>query len=415
MPQVRLELGQHGTPSMSTRTKKSGDAVHIARAKGRRLDGRIVSIEATGPSPTAARRELARRWETRRGERAGDAPPPPGAVSAPIIAATPTSTSTVAEAVAAWLADEAARGETRPQTQTSYARTARLHVVPALGHLRLHELTAGHITAYLRDTRAGDTPSAVEASLTVLRRAIGFAAQHGALAHDPLLGVAIPKRRGGVRERREIVTPAEAREVLAICDGYSPTLGLVMRVAAESAARTGEILALHADALHLGDGDTRPFITIAGTVIGDVRGGARRQAEGKTPTAHRDLAVSDEVMDRLLLAAEASRQVWPEPEPATGLRPVFPTIRGGWKSSQTLNAELRAALRGSGYEGVSPRTFRRTLATFTAAGQGDQAAADLLGHARVSVTARHYIRERASIRDGASAFAAFIHADGVEE
>ena len=56
--------------------------------------------------------------------------------------------------------------------------------------------------------------------------------------------------------------------------------------------------------------------------------------------------------------------------------------------------------------------LRRTLATFIAAGQGDQAAADQLGHARVSVTARHYIDTHGVVRDaGPTAFAAFIDSD----
>lgn len=54
------------------------------------------------------------------------------------------------------------------------------------------------------------------------------------------------------------------------------------------------------------------------------------------------------------------------------------------------------------------------LATAVAAQAGDQTAAQLLGHARVSVTGRHYIKPGVTVRDGASALTQFLGENNAE-
>ncbi|WKK61201.1 site-specific integrase [Corynebacterium sp. P3-F1] len=415
MPQVRRGLGELGGISITERTKADGSVVYVARAKGRRLDGRDISLEATGPSRRAAERKLRERWDARRGERSGQTPPRPGEVAAGTSSTRLTSTSTLAEVTRAWLTAEETNLRTRPQTKKTYRTTAERHILPALGGLRLNEITAGTITDHLRDLRGGPTPSAVESTMTVLRRVAKFAAQRGLVSGDLLFGVDIPpKIKKETAATRETVTPAETVQVLDLADGHSPTLGLVMRVIAETGARPGEVLALHPGQLHPAVDTAPPYIELHGTVIGLVTGGAYRQAESKTETSRRFVTVTPATMDRLLLAADCSAARFAEPEAETGLRPIFPTRDGGWKTVHTINAELRKALDGTPLAGISPRVSRRTLATAVAAQAGDQTAAQLLGHARVSVTGRHYIKPGVTVRDGASALTQYLGEDAAE-
>lgn len=407
MAQVRRELGELGKINITQETKADGSAVFLARAKGRRLDGTDVTVKARGVSRRAAERELKKRWEARRGERAGQTPPRRGELAEMSTPARLTRTSPLRDVVLAWLADEEKNPRTRPQSKETYARTVRVYIIPALGNVGLHEITAGTVTSYLRELRAGDTPSSVESVLKVLRRTSRFAAQQGLIDRDFLFGVDIPPAVRRESPQRETITAAEIDQVFALCDAFSPALGLVAHVIAETAARPGEILALHTGSLH--PEDAPPWVDLHGTVVA-ARGGAVRQAEGKTAAASRYVSVTPETMDRLLLvAAEAQRG---EPEPVTGLYPLFPSRTGGWRTVTTLNSHMRKALAGSPVEGATPRTLRKTLATVIAEQFGDQTAADLLGHARPSVTGRHYIRPGVTVRDGAGVLAAYLAGEG---
>lgn len=408
MSQVRRGLGELGGISITEERKADGSITFLARAKGRRLDGRDVTLKARGPSRRAASRALRERWEHRRGERAGQTPPTTAEVANTTTPPRLSRTSPIADVAAAWLVDEEANPRTRAQSKATYERTCRVYVIPALGQIGLHEITAGTITSWLRELRAGPTPSSVESVMKVLRRLSKFAAQQGLTDRDFLFGVDIPRAVPRENPRRETITAAELATVFALCDEASPTLGLIARTIAETAARPGEILALHTGSLH--PDDTPPWVDIHGTVVA-VRGGAVRQAEGKTAAAGRFVTVTPETMDRLVLAAAEASVTWPEPEPASGLRPLFPSRTGGWRSVATVNAMMRKALAGSPVEGVTPRTLRKTLATITAEAYDDQTAADLLGHARVAVTGRHYIRPGVTVRDGASTLDRFLRGD----
>lgn len=415
MSQVRRGLGELGGISITERTKTDGSTSFVARAKGRRLDGRDISLEATGPSRRAAERRLRERWDARRGERSGSTPPRPGEVVVSTSSTHLTSTSTLAEVTQAWLVAEESNLRTRPQTKRTYRTTAERHIIPALGGLRLNELTAGTITDHLRDLRTSSTPSAVESSMKVLRRVAKFAAQRGLVSGDLLFGVDIPpKIKKENKSARETVTPAEAAEVLALADDHSPALGLAMRVIAETGARPGEVLALHAGQLHPDDADLPTHVELRGTVVSGSGRPTYRQSESKTSTSHRRVTVTTATMDRLLLAAEQTAVAFPDAVTDDGLQPIFPNRDGKWKSVASLNADLRRALRGTHLEGITPVTFRHTIATALAAAEGDQAAASQLGHARVAVTARHYIKDGVVVRDGAATITAYLGEDAAE-
>lgn len=412
MPQVRLAPGQLGEITIKTRTSAKGEAVYAGLARGRRLDGKMVRVGGHGPSTAAARRAVLERFEVKKHETATtSAPRRARATSTTATLSNDSPFSTLCEH---WLADEKDAGRASSQTLRLYTGVLKNHVKPYLGDLLVREINAQIITQFLRERSRSTTPSAADSAYKVVRGAWKFAQRSGLTERDVLGGVVRPTRRddNGVDNTPRIVTPEQAKFFLDLCMFHSPELHLVMRIAAETGARPGEILALHEGALHPGG---EPFVDLHGTVVrGD--GGAVRQPHGKTKSSTRSVSVSTSVMDDLLLAVTKTKQQWPTPPTAAnGLVPCFPNVRGGWRSVQTINAWRREALKESGIEWVSARVLRRTLATFLAAGQGDQAAADQLGHARVSVTARHYIDTHGAVRQaGPSAFATFLDSDKEE-
>ncbi|MEV4233898.1 tyrosine-type recombinase/integrase [Nocardia sp. NPDC050408] len=69
---------------------------------------------------------------------------------------------------------------------------------------------------------------------------------------------------------------------------------------------------------------------------------------------------------------------------------VFPNRDGGIWDPHNFNRLWRQA-RGEKFAWVTPKTFRKTVASLIADEYGPQAAAQQLGHANDSVTKRHYI------------------------
>ncbi|WP_019194933.1 tyrosine-type recombinase/integrase [Corynebacterium timonense] len=237
----------------------------------------------------------------------------------------------------AWLTDAEDEGRGRPQSLALYRGVLDNHITPHLGELRVREITAQRITVFLRERARSESPSAADSTYKVIRAAWRFAQRSGIAERDVLGGVVRPARdsKTDLGEYARVVTPHQAKYFLDLCSMHSPALGLAMRIAAETGARMGEIMALHEAALHPGPG---PWIELRGTEV-QRKGGAVREPHGKTQTSSPDVSVSELVMDRLFLAVAETKRVWGGAPPHTdGLVPVFPSTRGGWASVQTINA-----------------------------------------------------------------------------
>lgn len=74
-------------------------------------------------------------------------------------------------------------------TLTTYDDTLRLRVVPGVGSLRIRELTVGTAERFLNAVRDKTEPSAAKHAKTVLSQAMGLAARHAAVEHNPLRNV----------------------------------------------------------------------------------------------------------------------------------------------------------------------------------------------------------------------------------
>ncbi|MDR0417678.1 MAG: tyrosine-type recombinase/integrase [Propionibacteriaceae bacterium] len=71
--------------------------------------------------------------------------------------------------------------------------------------------------------------------------------------------------------------------------------------------------------------------------------------------------------------------------------PVFPSTAGTFRSPNNFRRQLREALNGTGFEWVTPHSFRRTVATLLDQERSTDDAAAQLGHSDTAVTKAHYI------------------------
>jgi integrase len=151
-----------------------------------------------------------------------------------------------------WLA-ETVRLSVRPKTFVSYRSIVRIHLIPALGHIRIDELRPLDVQAYLNAKAAsGLAPRTVAYHRNILRQALGHAERIELVGRN-LAKLARPPRI----PRREVrpLSPDEARAFLGAISG--DRLEALYLLAIGCGLRQGEILGLRWSDVDLDAGTVR--------------------------------------------------------------------------------------------------------------------------------------------------------------
>jgi integrase len=149
------------------------------------------------------------------------------------------SNVTVSEYLQRWLNDSV-KGSVRPITFESYERLVRVHVVPALGRVKLKALSPAHLQALYRDRLdAGLSPSTVQRLHAVIHRALKQALRWGLVLRNVSEVVDPPKA-----QRKEIrpLTPEQVRTLLRTAE--EDRLGPLYALAITTGLRQGELFGL---------------------------------------------------------------------------------------------------------------------------------------------------------------------------
>ena len=76
---------------------------------------------------------------------------------------------------------------------------------------------------------------------------------------------------------------------------------------------------------------------------------------------------------------------------------IFFTRNGTPLTTNNVRRRLRAVMEEAGIEGVTPHSFRRTVATVIDRAGGADLAAEMLGHSSTKITKEHYIEPDESV------------------
>jgi integrase len=161
----------------------------------------------------------------------------------------------------------------------------------------------------------------------------------------------------------------------------NPSLALIVEVLAYGGLRIGEALALrrrHVDVLGCK--------LIVAESLTEING---EFSFGPTKTHQ----IRDVPLPRSLMA-ELERHLDDNVEPSTDAL-LFSSVTGGPVRYRSLRRSFDAACRRLGLEDVTPHSLRASCASWVAGTDGVLEAARRLGHARTSVTTRHYARPMA--------------------
>lgn len=147
---------------------------------------------------------------------------------------------TVSEYLDAWL--EVKQRSLKPTTMARYRDYVHKDLSPALGPIRLEELTHHHVAAFVTQLAAGRGRVTIHRCIATLSSALTDAVRHHRLIHNPARYANIPRPRA----RQQVCwSPAHAATFLAHCaqvhDPFTELYELIMC----TGMRKGEALALH--------------------------------------------------------------------------------------------------------------------------------------------------------------------------
>lgn len=282
--------------------------------------------------------------------------------------------ATVAEWLDYWMAEVAPR-TVRPRTLQGYAGYVETWLKPHLGRRKLTGLKPDHIRALHKVMeQAGKSDATRRQAHMILQRALKVAMMDQRILSNPAERMERPPVGKGKHASHSTV---EAKAVIqrALEDG---NVGLTVRLmlAYLAAMRQGEVLALRWDDVDLEDAVAHVHHSLArlkgqGLVVGEVKSSA---SDRFVP-----------LVEPLVVALDAWRAqtggrgfVFGEEEP------VNP--RADWQV-------WKDALRAAGVTDVPLHGARATCASLLSElGCSERLIADILGHAQVSTTQKHYIR-----------------------
>jgi integrase len=283
-------------------------------------------------------------------------------------------------------------GELSPGTGRLYRDRLDNQVLPAMGGLRLREVSVSRVDRMIKKVREVRGVAIAKATRSVLSGMFGLAARHHALPANPVRDIASLPTLTASKRTLDVEEVWDLRAKLR-ADQKAVDWDLVDFADAMLATglRIGETSAITWSALDLDAGT----VEVRGTVI-------RIKGEGLVLKLKPKSKAGWRVIELPRWAVEMLRRRREEhPENEWGV--VFTSPSGHLRDPSNTQSDLRVVLVRAGYPDVTSHTFRRTVANLMdKAGLSARAAADQLGHAKVSMTQDHYYVRKVA-RTGAAA------------
>ncbi len=301
-----------------------------------------------------------------------------------------TPDSSFGRLVELWLDDLDLTGKVADSTRALYERNMRQLVMPAFQNYTLREITTGRVDRFLKTLAKTKSYSTAKQAKTVLSLALGLAVRDDALRENPVRETAKLRKPPSqakaltVEQVQAIRTAAQRwRREPGLC-GPPPDgqLEQIIDVMLGTSARIGEVLAIRKCDVDVTSSPAT--VRICGTIVSPAGKPTRRQPHPKTAKSTRTVSVPS-------WAAEVLRARLVKVASDDGEHLIFFTRNKTPLTTNNVRRRLRAVLEGSGVEGVTPHSFRRTVATFLDRAGGADLAAEMLGHSSTKITKEHYI------------------------
>ena len=371
MGRPRTPIGTFGEISFA---KVAGGQVQ-ARTRFRDDDGQVRRVSATGVSRKDAERNLKKVLAQR---------------ASHVASGEITSDSSFTKLVAVWLADLDLENKIAPSTRALYERNMRQLVMPAFEHQTLREVTVRKVDQFIKTLATTKSYSTAKQARTVLSLAFGLAVRYDAIPKNPVRDTA---RLHKPPSQALSLTVEQVESIRSAVRGWRRGVGVpgpppdgqleqIIEVMLGTSARIGEVLAVRKRDVDV----TRSPATvrICGTIVSPAGKPTHRQVHPKTTKSTRTVSVpsfaAEVLRERLVVVASE------DPEHL-----IFFSRNHTPLTTNNVRRRLRNILSEAGIEGVTPHSFRRTVATVLDRAGGADLAAEMLGHTSSKITKQHYI------------------------
>jgi integrase len=367
MARPPLPIGTFG--SITTREVRPG--VYRARTRFRDFDGVTREIKGTGRSAAAAVREL----KTKIADRSA----PSGDLIGPDMR--------ISQVADIWLSLYRAEQRSEATTANEYQRIIENVINPAIGNIRLREATAGRLERLIRSQ---DSHSRRKKTKTVLKMMFDAAVIDDALPANP---VSSTSRLRGQKKDVQALSVEDLNAVRSAVDswmtkkrpGPKPNQDMpdIIDLLLATGCRIGEVLAIRWTDIDLSA--TPPTVSISGTIKTETGKGTYRKPKPKSDASKRTIALPPFAVDVLM-----RRRIEQRPNHYNA---VFATRNGTWHQVGNIERRWRTIRADTGFEWVTPHTFRKTVATLIDRLVDSDTAARVLGHSSDAITKEFYIEK----------------------
>ncbi len=287
----------------------------------------------------------------------------------------------------AWL-EQVVKPARRPGTHRGYEQLVRVHIVPALGSVRVDRLTPAQLQAFINAKLATSlSPRTVQYMFAVLRAALARAVKWGIVARNVCDLVDAPSVE---RDEIQPFTRAEAAKLLAVSAGNR--LEALYTVALGMGLRQGEALGLQWDDVDFAERQLhvrRQLLRIDHKLT---------LAPLKTKKATRTLTMPKVVLEAL--QDHRRRHI------AAGLLPagfVFVAENGSPLDSRNVVRGYKALLKRAGLPDRRFHDLRHSAGSILLAqGASPKVVQAVLGHSQFQVTANTYLHVDRELHDDAA-------------
>jgi integrase len=290
-----------------------------------------------------------------------------------------------------WLEDLDLEGKLAPSTRALYERNMRQLVMPVFEGYALREITVRKVDQFIKRLAMNKSYSMAKQARTVLSLAFGLAVRYDALEKNPVRDTA---RLRKPPSEAMALTAAQVDAIRAAVRGWRRGPGFsgpppdgqleqIIEVMLGTSARIGEVLAIRKCDVDVTNSPAT--VRISGTIVSPSGKPTHRQPHPKTQKSTRTVSVPSftaaVLRDQLVkIASDEAEHL------------IFFSRNGTPLTTNNIRRRLRAVLDEAGIEGVTPHSFRRTVATVIDRAVGADLAAELLGHTSSKITREHYIQ-----------------------
>jgi integrase len=348
-----------------------------ALARFRDHDGRLRRVTATGDTQKAAERNLKELLADR--------------IERSVGSDELTLSSSFAHLVEVWLADLDLEGKIAPSTRALYERNMRQLVMPAFANYSLREINVRKVDQFIKTLASTKSYSYAKQARTVLSLAFGLAVRYDALRENPVRETAKLRRPPS---HAISLTVEQVESIRRAVRGWRRGSGVpgpppdgqleqIIEVMLGTSARIGEVLAIRKCDVDV----TRSpaAVRLWGTIVSPAGKPTHRQPHPKTMKSTRTVSVpsftAEVLRERLVILAQEGPQ-----------HLIFFSRNHTPLTTNNVRRRLRNILAEEGIEGVTPHSFRRTVATVLDRAAGADLAAEMLGHTSSKITKEHYIQ-----------------------